>query len=127
MKKKPKARVKTEERRTRQRLVEKLTVVKVPSKYILEDLSFSRDISEKGICLLSPTPIEINTRVELGIYLPEYKLPVIVKGTVIRCKPVFVSSLNCHFELGVKFTFPNPEVYHQIKNHIWYNLLKPAE
>ena len=110
------------ERRKGARLKEPLTVIRCPSEFLLENNCLSRDISEDGICLLSQRKIDIGETIKLGIYLPEFKKPVIAVGKVMRRN----GSDNAEFPfiLGIKFIKIAPRAYEQICNHVRYYFLK---
>ncbi|UCC94824.1 MAG: PilZ domain-containing protein [Candidatus Omnitrophota bacterium] len=110
------------ERRKHFRLKKSLTAIRCSSKYLLENNYLSRDISEDGICLLSHHGMNIGEKIKLGIYLPEFKKPVIAVGEVIRQHET--NDLRFPYMLGIKFIKINPVAYHQIRNHIRYYALK---
>jgi c-di-GMP-binding flagellar brake protein YcgR len=92
----------TQERRKKVRLKKSLAIVHCPSKYLLQSNALSRDISEDGICLLTPHKMEIGEAVELGIYLPDAKKPVEARGEVVRRNET--NDPNLPYLLGIKFT-----------------------
>ena len=65
--KKDRYKIMTEERRKQARFRKTLKVFLCPTKYLLQTNALSRDISENGICLVSPYKIEIGETVKLGI------------------------------------------------------------
>ncbi len=110
------------ERRKNFRLKERLTVVRCSMQYLLETHSLSRDISEDGICLISPHKMEIGEIVELGIYIPEDKTPIIATAEVVRRNQT--DDLKNPFLLGIKFVKIHPEARQRIREHIRFYLLK---
>ena len=93
------------------------------SEYLLKKDLLSEDISENGICLLSPYKIEIGEMIELGIYLPEVKRPVLTTGKVLRRNET--NDVKFPFILGIKFMGIAPFAYQQILNHLRYYFLEP--
>ena len=122
MSKKYKKHVTVKERRKYSRKSESVNVALCPSKYLLEKDLLSKDISEDGICLLSPYRIEIGETIELGIYLPESKKPVITKGKVLRRNEV--NDENYPFIMGIQFVDIPGDDYKQILKHIRYYFLE---
>ena len=112
----------TKERRKEVRLEESLSVIRCPSKFLLENNCLSRDISEDGICLLSQRKIDIGETIKLGIYVPELKNPVIAVGQVMRRNSS--DNIDFPFILGIKFIKISPSAYEQIRNHVRYYFLK---
>lgn len=114
------------ERRKHPRHKASLKVVLCSADYLLERDLLTKDISEEGICLLSPYSIEIGKEIELGIYLPEFKKPVVTKGKVLRRNET--NDIKYPFILGVQFTQISKDVYEAILKHIRYYFLesKPA-
>ena len=110
------------ERRKHSRKSESIKVALCPSKYLLEKDLLSKDISEDGICLLSPYRIEIGETIELGIYLPESRKPVIAKGKVLRRNEV--NDENYPFIMGIQFVDISGGDYKQILKHIRYYFLE---
>jgi len=110
------------ERRGTVRVEKCLTVVRCSTKYLFETNSLSQDISEDGICLLTPHRIEIGEILKLGIYLPKFKKPVRVTAKVLRRNET--NNPKFPFILGMQFLNITKEAYHQIINHIRYYALK---
>ncbi len=112
----------TKERRKFPRHKTSLKVALCPSQYLLEKDLLTKDISEDGICLLSPYKIDIGEEIELGIYLPEFKKPIITKGKILRRNET--NDIKYPFILGIQFTEIDKEVYQQILKHIRYYFLE---
>ncbi len=110
------------ERRKYPRHKTSLKVVLCPSQYLLERDLLTKDISEEGICLLSPYKIDIGEEIELGIYLPEFKKPVITKGRVLRRNET--NDIKYPFILGIQFTQISKDTYDAILKHIRYYFLE---
>ena len=110
------------ERRKNYRLKSRLSVVRCSLKYLFETNSLSRDISEYGICLLTENKIEIGEVVELGIYVPESKTPIMAKGEVVRRNETNDPKLP--FLLGIKFIDIESSDREKILEHIRFYLLK---
>ena len=110
-----------QERRKYSRRSESFKVSLCPSKYLLEKDLFTKDISEDGICLLSPYKVEIGETVELGIHLPRSRKPLIAKGKVLRRNEV--NDKDYPFILGIQFTDIASEDYNRILKHIRYYFL----
>lgn len=112
----------TKERRQHTRIKESLTVILCSGEYLLENNLLSMDISEGGMCVLSPYKIEIGEIIELGIYLPKNKRPVIAVGEVVRRNET--KDKKFPFLMGVKFIEISSRDYQQIRNHLRFYMLK---
>ena len=114
-----------QERRAKARVKKTLKVVQCSSQYLFERNYLSRDISEDGICLLSPHRIEIGEEIKIGISFPECEQPVVAVGKVMRRNET--NDRNFPFILGIQFTKVSKKAYHQIRNHMRYFALKDEE
>ena len=110
------------EKRKNFRLEEPLSVVRCSMKYLLETHSLSRDISEDGICLVTPHKVEIGEILELGIYIPEAKEPIRATGEVVRRNQS--DDPKYPYLLGIKFIKIAPQDSVRIREHIRFFLLK---
>jgi c-di-GMP-binding flagellar brake protein YcgR len=110
------------EKRRYFRLKDTLNVVRCPVKYLFESNALTRDISEGGICILTPHKMEIGERIELGIYVPESKTPILATGKIVRRNET--NDPNYPFILGIEFIKINPEERNKILEHIRFYLLK---
>ena len=104
------------------RLKAKLKVFRCPVKYLFEHNALSEDISEGGICLMTPYKLNIGERVDLSIYLPEKKEPIIATAEVVRRNETNDSQYP--YLMGMKFRKINLEAKKQILDHIRFYLLK---
>ncbi|MFA7676835.1 MAG: PilZ domain-containing protein [Candidatus Omnitrophota bacterium] len=104
------------------RLKEPLAVVRCSVKYLLERNALSQDISENGICILTPYKMDIGETVELGIYVPESKTPILATGEVVRRNET--NNPEFPFIVGIKFAKISPKSKNQIFNHIRFYLLQ---
>ena len=93
------------------------------SEYLLKKDLLSEDISENGICLLSPYKMEIGETVELNIYLPELDHSISTTGKIARRNEI--NDTKFPFILGVEFTAIDSEDYRHILDHIHYYFLNP--
>ena len=118
----PKQHIMTQERRKKIRLKKSLAIVHCPSKYLLQSNALSRDISEDGICLLTPHKMEIGETVELGIYLPENKGPVSAVGEVVRRNET--NDPNLPYLLGIKFAKIDPKIRDHVLEQIRFYMPK---
>ena len=104
------------------RLKEQLNVYRCPVKYLFEHNALSEDISEGGICLLTAFKMEIGERIDLNIYLPELKEPIVAGAEVVRRNET--NDLMYPYLTGLKFTRISREAREQIVKHIKFYLLK---
>lgn len=118
----PKRHLITKERRRNPRIKETLKVIRCGTKYLLETNALSKDISENGICILTPYRMEIGETLNLGIYLPEYKKPIIATGRVVR--RVETNDKLYPYILGIEFIKINQDGYKKIVDHIKFYILK---
>ena len=116
--KKNKTHIKVEERRRYLRRKESFTVTLCSTEYLFKKNLLTKDISEDGICLLSPYKIEIGEIIELCIYLPESKKPVTARGKVLRRNEV--NDKNYPFIMGIQFVDIPGDDYKQILKHLRY-------
>ena len=111
-----------QERRKKTRLKNQLTIVLAPSKYLLRTNALSRDISEDGICILTPEKVEIGETIALGIYLPDAKKPVDAVGEVVRRNET--DDPHLPYLLGVKFTQIDPKIRDHILERLRFYMPK---
>ncbi|MFH1771654.1 MAG: PilZ domain-containing protein [Candidatus Omnitrophota bacterium] len=121
MKKKPRE-LMTDERRKKARVPENLSVIHCSHQYLLKTNALTRDISEDGICILTPYKIDIGETMELEIYLSETEEAVKAKGTVVRRNGT--DDIKLPYLLGIKFTKIDPDAYEKICAHIRFYMLK---
>lgn len=108
--------VATQERRKRVRLNKTTMITLCPSQYLLRTNALSRDISEDGICLVSPYKIDIGQTIELSIHLPEFKKPAFVVGEVVRRNET--DDPQYPYLMGIKFITITPSVRQQLQEHM---------
>lgn len=106
----------TQERRKRARLNKAIMITLCPSQYLLRTNALSRDISEDGICLVSPFKIDIGQTIELSIHLPEFKKPAVVKGEIIRRNET--DDPQYPYLMGIKFISISSSVRQQLQEHM---------
>jgi len=111
-----------QERRKYSRKNESFKVALCSAKYLLKKDLLTKDISEDGICLLSPYRVEIGEIIELGIHLPRLKKPLMAKGKVLRRNEV--NDENYPFILGIQFVDITSGDYERISKHIRYYFLE---
>ena len=111
----------TKERRKSIRLEETLSVVRCPIKYLFDTNALSRDISEDGICILCSNKVEIGQSIKLGIYLPEYKIPITALGEVMRRNET--GDAKFPFMLGIQFTKISPDDKQKISEHVHFYMI----
>jgi hypothetical protein len=85
---------------------------------LLKNDLLTKDISEDGICVLTPYKVDIGETIELGIYLPDSKVPVLTTGKVMRRNET--NDPQFPFILGIRFIEIDPSAYQQIIKHIRY-------
>ncbi|MBN3040858.1 MAG: PilZ domain-containing protein [Candidatus Omnitrophica bacterium] len=112
----------TAERRKGVRVNKSLTVALCPSKYLLRTNALSRDISEDGICLVSPYRFEIGKTIELGIYLPGFEKPAVTVGEVVRRNET--DDPKFPYLLGIKFIQIDPKIKEQILEHMRFYMVQ---
>jgi c-di-GMP-binding flagellar brake protein YcgR len=106
----------TQERRKRIRLNRAIMITLCPSQYLLRTNALSRDISEDGICLVSPYKIDIGQTIELTIHLPEFKKPAVVVGEIVRRNET--DDPQYPYLMGIKFISINPNVSQPLQEHM---------
>lgn len=111
-----------EERRKNIRIDQKLTIVPWPSKKIIENPSVSKDISTGGVRLLTHEKMPLGTILELGIYLPEFKKPLIVKGEVLALEELENAMFG--YMARIKFVEVDYDTRLQLLSHIQYCVLR---
>ncbi|MCF7907507.1 MAG: PilZ domain-containing protein [Candidatus Omnitrophica bacterium] len=104
------------------RLKAKLNVFRCPVKYLFEHNALSEDISEDGICLMTPYKLDIGERMDLSIYVPEKKEPIIATAEVVRRNET--NDRNYPYLIGMKFRKISQDSKKQILDHIRFYLLK---
>ncbi|MBU1112834.1 MAG: PilZ domain-containing protein [Candidatus Omnitrophica bacterium] len=104
------------------RLKEQLSVFRCPVKYLFEHNALSQDISENGICLLAAYRMDIGEKVDLNIYLPESKEPIVAGAEVVRRNET--NDPKYPYLMGLKFIRINQEARAEIVKHIKFYLLK---
>ncbi len=90
------------ERRKYSRIKKSLKVEPCSLDYLLKGNFLSKDISEAGMCILSPYTMEIGETVELAVHLPDCEEPVVCFGKVVRRNEI--EDERFPFLLGIKFT-----------------------
>ncbi len=120
--KKNQKRVTTAERRKGVRVDKNFTVSLCPSKYLLQTNALSRDISEDGICLISPYKMEIGETIELGVHLPEFKKPAIVIGEIVRRNES--DDPKFPYLMGIKFITIEEDVRKQLHEHMRFYMIE---
>jgi len=109
-------------RRKHFRIKDKLVVFRCPVQYLFEHNALSADISEDGICLMAPYMLEIGEQVELSIYLPESKEPIIATAEVVRRNET--NDPQYPYLMGMQFQKISREARNQILKRIRFYLLK---
>ncbi len=122
MTKKRTQQISTAERRKGKRIHKSLKVALCPSKYLLQTNALSRDISEDGICLVSPYRLEIGKVIELGIFLPEFKEPAVAVGEVVRRNKT--DDPKFPYLLGIKFTEIDPTTQEKILERMRFYMIE---
>ncbi len=104
------------------RLKTRLSVFRCPVKYLFEHNALSEDISEDGICLMTPYRMDIGERMDLSIYLPELKEPIVASAEVVRRNQT--NDPKYPYLMGMKFKKISREAKKQILDHIRFYLLQ---
>lgn len=112
----------TADRRKEVRLNKTFEVSLCPSKYLLQTNALSRDISEDGICLISPYKMDIGEIIELGVQLPELKKPSLVTGEVVRRNES--DDPKFPYLMGVKFVKIEEDLRRQIQEHMRFYMVE---
>ena len=112
----------TADRRKGERVNKSFGVTLCPSQYLLRTNALSRDISEDGICLVSPDKIEIGQKIELGIHLPEFKKPEVIVGEVVRRNET--DDPKYPYLMGIKFISIDPHVLQQLQEHMRFYIVQ---
>ena len=92
------------------KLIRADTVVKVIYKTIgksqLEGLTFSRNVSTTGICIIVDKKLSKDTEIELQVYLSHKEPPIIAKGKIVwQVKCLYIpTSKKQYYSVGVLFT-----------------------
>ena len=118
----------TADRRKGLRVNKSFSVTLCPSQYLLRTNALSRDISEDGICLVSPYKLDIGQVIELGVHLPEFKKPAVIVGEVIRRNET--DDPEYPYLMGIKFTTISAELQEQLQEHaekVGYTRYLPVE
>jgi c-di-GMP-binding flagellar brake protein YcgR len=110
------------ERRQSFRLKDTLTVVRCSPEYLLESNSLTQDISQNGICILTKQKMEIGETVNLGIYVPEEKAPIVAKAQVLRRNET--DNPKFPYIIALEFSKINEAARQRILKHIRFFLLK---
>ena len=118
MEKKQNQQIAKQERRKHPRIKDTLKVTLCSSQYLLDHDLLTKDISEGGICLLSPYYMELGKTVELGIYLPDQRKPLITTGKIMKRNET--NDVKFPFILGIEFVDIDSESYKHICNYIRY-------
>lgn len=109
-------------RRKHFRIKDKLSVFRCPVKYLFEHNALSTDISEDGICLMATYMLEIGERIDLNIYIPESKEPIIATAEVVRRNET--NDPQYPYLMGMKFKKISRKAKEQVLEHIRFYLLK---
>jgi c-di-GMP-binding flagellar brake protein YcgR len=112
----------TAERRKGIRFNKNFTISLCPSSYLLRTNALSRDISEDGICLVSPYKVDIGETIELGVHLPEFDKPAIVIGEVVRRNET--DDPKFPYLMGIKFITIKEEVRQQLQEHMRFYMVE---
>ena len=88
-----------------------------------------KDISEGGMCFLSPVPYAVRTvlgliirisdldevRRRLPMYLAVSSIPIAAEGEVVRCEP---SAYGAGYEVGIRFVDIFEDDYKILRKHL---------
>lgn len=110
------------ERRKYIRVSQRLTIVPWPSKQKLDAPWVSKEISAGGIRLLTNHRLKIGEKIGLGIYLPEFKKPLLVKGEVLSLQKLDNDIFN--YMVRMKFINVDHNTHMQLLSHIQYCVLR---
>ncbi len=69
-----------------------------------KELSFTKNVSIGGVCILLPEEIPTNTLLSLNIYLPNCDKPIILKGKVVWIeRSDYYTPGRTYYNVGIEF------------------------
>ena len=110
------------ERRKSPRINKTLSVIPWPARGVFKRPSRSENISTGGVKLLTFERLETGMVIELGVYLPELKKPIIVIGEVLWHREM--ENAMFPFVARIKFIKVDHSAHLQLLNHIEYCALR---
>jgi c-di-GMP-binding flagellar brake protein YcgR len=122
MLKKNQQRTATADRRKGVRVNKTFTVSLCPSKYLLRTNALSRDISEDGICLISPYKMDIGETVELGVHLPDFTKTATIVGEVVRRNES--DDPKYPYLMGIRFVNIDEDIREQLQAHMRFYMVE---
>jgi c-di-GMP-binding flagellar brake protein YcgR len=89
-----------------------------------EKLSLTKNISKGGICLIVYEELKEEDILELEIYLPEDKNPILAKGRIVWIKEFIVGDLSKgkRYDTGIEFIEANDEDLNKIDKYVFARL-----
>ena len=85
----------------------------------LQELSFTKDVSIGGVCIILADEIPLNTILSLNIYLPNHNNPIHLKGKVVwRERSSYHTPSRTYYNVGIEFIDIDDETKQLINNYI---------